>query len=133
MELSVSESETPTIPTDSMQHIDNVLAASKLHWDVYALGIRRIYFLCRTRGYNPNSARGIIEYMGSILGKETVVTGQPTFEVMSWVWYNPEESWLLIVSTKGVEFRVPVGLEPDAAMDIWKTFHGRFQEPRSTG
>jgi hypothetical protein len=122
---------SPTLPIDSTEHIDNVLSPSRDHWEAYTTGIRRIYFSCRTKGYNPMSASGVIDFLCSVLGKETVVAGQPLFDVMSWVWHHPEESWLLIVSTRGVEFRVPKGLTPEDAFGIWKQFHNRFTEPGS--
>ena len=124
--------EVETLPVDGMVHIDTIITQQEEPelWGFYSTGIRRIYFLCRTKGHNPQSAKGVIEYLATVMGKETVVAGKPAFTEVSWVWYRPKEKYMLVVSSRGVEFRVPKGTSPKDAIDIWRTFHLYFQDQK---
>lgn len=122
--------EVETQPVTGLVHIDTLISGMPELWSFYTMGIRRIYFLCRTKGNNPNSAKGVIDYLTSVMGKETSIGKKPEFPDVSWVWDRPDKQYMLVVSSRGVEFRVPTGTTPQAAIDIWRAFHLYFQDEK---
>jgi hypothetical protein len=122
--------DVDTIPVADMVHIDTLISGVPDLWNFYTIGVRRIYFLCRTKGHNPQTLKGFIEYLTPLMGQATAVAGKPAFPDVTWVWYRPQERYMLVVSSRGVEFRVPKDTTPQGAMDIWRAFHLYFQDEK---
>lgn len=120
-----------SLPRDQFQHIDQVLSGTGSSWDTYAIGIRRIHFLCKTRGFNPSIPSGVIEFFVSVLGKENEILMPPDRPYVCYTWYDKGGQWILYAGIRGVEFHVLQSTTTEAALETWKVFHNRFDDGRS--
>ena len=107
---------------DQMVPVDGILSGTDL-WDQWTAAARKIYFLVRRSGLDPSSPSKVQEYMAHYLGAPVrVTTPRP-----AWVWHLPQDQFALRISSRGMEFLVASGLEPQAAFEIWKGFTHKLE------
>ena len=93
--------------------IESVLGASGESWELHVVGVRRLFFVCRTSGYTPGTPVGLRDFLTRGLGL-CRGSGQ------EWAWSG--DGWWLVLTPTGVEFLVPDGVSPGEALGFWAAF-----------